>query len=401
MNVDARTRRLLALTTVPKLGPVRIARLIAGLGDVESVLHASEAQLARVRGIGPGLSRTIARNLRDADRLADQELARLEACDAEPIAIGEDRYPALLAPLRDAPIILTARGTAATEHDLRAVAIVGSRRCSAYGIEQSERFAGVFARAGYIVVSGGARGIDAAAHRGALRQGGRTVAVLGCGLARCYPPEHRELFDRIAAEGGAVMSELPADTPPNADNFPARNRIISGMSLGVLVVEAGERSGALITARMAVEDHGREVFAIPGRIDAPASRGTNALLRDAGAALVTSPEEVVELLDDAAGVARRGLGSGHLSDEAASLFSAPERDAPESSTPHPGPSPQASTAPADPDHDEVLRALTGPTTLEALSVQTGLAPATLRARLTMLEIAGRVQRSGDLVLPRR
>lgn len=396
MTADARTRRLLALTTVPGLGPIRIGSLISGLGSVGAVLDASEAQLARVRGIGPKIAGTVARALRDADALAQDELDRLHACGAEPVAIGDERYPALLEPVRDAPIILTARGTIRTQGDTRAVAIVGSRRCSAYGIEQAERFAGVFARAGYVVVSGGARGIDAAAHRGALRHGGRTIAVLGCGLARCYPPEHADLFDRIADEGGAVLSELPALTPPDAQNFPARNRIISGMSLGVLVVEAGERSGALITARVAVEEQGREVFAIPGRIDAPASLGTNRLLRDHAAALVTCPEEVVELLDDAAGVARRGLGAGLLDDRAAALFETP-------AAPSPTGRDAGGADPGEPldDPDGVLAALDGPTTLEALSVRCGLEPAALRARLTMLEIAGRVRRSGDLITPRR
>lgn len=394
MTIDERTRRLLALTLVPGLGPVRIAALLDAFGGPDALLIASETQLARVRGIGPKTASAIVATLGDADARVNQELEALATCGGEAVAIGDHRYPALLAPVRDAPPILTFRGTAHTQDDLRAVAIVGSRRCSAYGIEQAERFAGVFARAGYVVVSGGARGIDAAAHRGALRHGGRTVAVLGCGLARCYPPEHTELFDRVAGEGGAIASELPAGTPPDAQNFPARNRIISGMSLGVLVVEAGDRSGALITARVAVEDQGRDVFAIPGRIDAAASNGTNRLIASGGAALVTSPEEVVELLDDAAGVARRGVGSGHLSGnidgDAPRLFGG--ETSPEDNTP------RQSDAQAEPDN--VLAALDEPMTVEMLSVRTGLDPSALRAKLTVLEIGGRVTRSGEIVARR-
>ena len=199
-------------------------------------------------------------------------------------------YPAALGRICDPPGVLFCQGKLEPRDEL-AVAVVGSRRCTVYGRQQAERLAGVLARAGLTIVSGLARGIDAAAHRGALEAGGRTIAVLGTGLANIYPPEHAELAAAIA-RNGAVLSEVPLDTAPLPGLFPQRNRIIAGLSMGVVVVEASRNSGALHTVRHALEQ-GREVFAVPGRIDSLASEGCHDILRD-GATLVRHADDILQ-----------------------------------------------------------------------------------------------------------
>jgi DNA processing protein len=305
----------------------------------------------------------------------------------------------LLAEFEDSPPILYVRGTIeGSTRDRYPVAIVGSRHCTTYGMEQAERFGSVLAQAGLTIVSGGARGIDTAAHRGAVKSGGRTIAVLGCGLAHCYPPENKELFDRIVGStggvensgGGAIVSELPLSTPPTAENFPARNRIISALSLGVIVIEAGVGSGALITARQATEEHGREVMALPGRIDSEASRGSNELLKSGGAAIVTEPGDVLSLLESPA---RHTFGGTHESryvphEARATLFDA--QAANDSTT---APAVQDSNEPPS-DATRILAALVEPRTFEELGRLTNLEPGALRTRLTMLEIERRVVREG-------
>lgn len=208
------------------------------------------------------------------------------------IALGDERYPELLRTIPDPPPVLYCDGSVEPQ-DRQAVAIVGSRRATPYGLRVTDALAGELSRLGFTIVSGFARGIDAAAHRAALAAGGRTIAVLGCGLDVLYPPEHARLWEEIAG-GGAMLTEFAPGTPPRATNFPRRNRIISGLSLGVVVVEAVEDSGSLITARLALEQ-GREVFAVPGPIDAPTSRGSHGLLKQ-GAKLVETVDDIVEEL---------------------------------------------------------------------------------------------------------
>ncbi|MBI3809000.1 MAG: DNA-protecting protein DprA [Nitrospirae bacterium] len=208
------------------------------------------------------------------------------------VAIADDGYPAWLRAIADPPAVLYCDGQI-EPRDRQAIAIVGARQATPYGLRATETLARELSGAGFTIVSGLARGIDAAAHRAALEAGGRTIAVLGCGLDVTYPPEHGRLREEIAGSG-AVLTEFAPGTPPWASNFPRRNRIISGLSLGVVVVEAAEDSGSLITARLALEQ-GREVFAVPGSIDAPLSRGPHGLLKQ-GAKLVETVDDIVEEL---------------------------------------------------------------------------------------------------------
>ncbi len=226
----------------------------------------------------------------------DEEIARCKAIGVTLICPDDEVYPALLKEIPDPPAVLYLKGDL-QPRDLNAVAIVGSRKCSFYGREQAERFAALLAGAGFTVISGGARGIDSSAHRGAMSHPqGRTIAVLGSGIDIPYPPENAPLFEEIAKSGrGAVLSEYPLGSPPMKENFPRRNRIVSGLSRGVLVIEADVKSGALITARQAVDDHARTVFALPGRVDNALSEGPHQLIRD-GAVLTTKLEDIVENL---------------------------------------------------------------------------------------------------------
>src|SRR4051794_6559695 len=283
----------LQLALTDGIGPVLQMRLIEACGgDVAAACAANASTLRNVDGIGTGKASKIAESLKRSADQVQAELAKAGDAGVRLICIEDESYPALLKEIPDPPAVLYVRGTF-EPRDLNAVAIVGSRKCSFYGREQAERFGALLASAAITVVSGGARGIDSAAHRGAMsHERGRTVAVLGSGVDVAYPPENAALFDQIATRG-AVVSEYPLGTPPIAENFPRRNRIVSGMTRGVLVIEADERSGALITARQACDDHGRPVFAIPGRVDNKLSIGPHKLIRD-GATLVTGLEDILE-----------------------------------------------------------------------------------------------------------
>ncbi len=285
-------RHWLQLSLTNGIGPILARRLIEVAGSVEAACIADISLLRKVEGIGSAKSSTLVQSLRKAAAEADAELQRAHRAGASIICHDDETYPILLRSIPDPPLVLYVRGSL-EPRDLNAVAIVGSRKCSFYGREQAERFGALLAGAGVTMISGGARGIDSAAHRGAMSPAqGRTIAVLGCGVNITYPPENAALFEQIAARG-AVISEYPIDTPPVAENFPRRNRIVSGMSRGVLVIEADERSGALITARQAGDDHGRPVFALPGRVDNKMSIGPHLLIRD-GATLVTKLEDILE-----------------------------------------------------------------------------------------------------------
>lgn len=281
---------VLRLSLVSGVGPRLRQALLARFGSPEAILRAPPAQLCEVPGIGRKLSLRIAAALEEID--VAQELAVCRQHYIALVPLEADAYPRSLREIPDPPGLLFVRGEIAPQ-DALGVAIVGSRHATHYGLAQAERLAASLARAGLTIISGLARGIDAAAHRGALAAGGRTLAVLGGGLVDIYPPEHAELAKEVAAQG-AVITETPVRAAPVAGSFPQRNRIISGMSLGVIVVEAAVHSGALITARHAMEQ-GREVFAVPGRVDNRMSHGCHRLIRD-GAKLVESADDVLEEL---------------------------------------------------------------------------------------------------------
>lgn len=276
-----------------QVGPITFGRLIERFGSAQAALGAGVRQLESVEGIGPATAETIARSRDRADVACEVALAARH--DVRIICRDDEEFPAPLRHIPDPPICLYVRGRLQPT-DALAIAVVGSRRSTLYGREQAYRFGYQLAQRGMTVVSGLARGIDGESHKGALAAGGRTLAVLGNGLASVYPPEHRELADRVAA-GGALISELPMTTPPDTGNFLPRNRLIAGLSLGVLVVEAARRSGALSTAARASE-YNREVFAVPGRVDSDYSVGTNALIRDQHAKLVTSADDILDELGE-------------------------------------------------------------------------------------------------------
>ena len=285
-------RDWLQLSLTDGLGPILTRRIVDAAGGAEAACRADVGLLNNVDGIGLAKSHKIAQALREAGRQVDSELDQAATRLLRLICPDDEDFPPLLRSIPDPPTVLYLWG-GFEPRDLNAVAIVGSRRCSIYGREQAERFGSLLAGAGITVVSGGARGTDSAAHRGALAHPqGRTIAVLGSGLDVLYPPENQPLFQQIA-ERGAVISEFPLGTPPNRENFPRRNRIVSGLSRGVMVVEADEKSGALITARQACDDHGRPVFAMPGRVDNPLSAGPHQLIRD-GAVLVAKLEDILD-----------------------------------------------------------------------------------------------------------
>ena len=278
-----------ALKSVPLVGNVTFRRLLERFDTPQQALQAPESELARVRGINAAVVASIRSH--DYREFAESECAAVERGGVKVVNFLAAEYPKVLLEIPDPPPYLYVKGEPAGLEP--AIAIVGSRRASTYGLLTTGKLAGELAAHGITVVSGMARGVDTAAHRGALAGGGRSIGVLGCGIDVVYPPENRRLFEEMAARG-ALYSEFPMGTLPLAENFPRRNRIISGISRGVLVVEAVENSGSLITAQYAL-DQGREVFAVPGNINYSSSRGTNRLIKQ-GAKLVEGVEDILEEL---------------------------------------------------------------------------------------------------------
>jgi DNA processing protein len=305
---SADIEKWLKLIRAEGVGPAIFGRLIKHFGSADRALGASVSELAKIDGIGFKTAERIASTRDKFDAAGEVESA--QKLGVWIVHFDDERYPPVLKRIYDPPPVLYIKGTLAREDNL-AISIVGSRHCSLYGQEQASRFAHFLASAGFTVCSGMARGIDTAAHQGALSAGGRTIAVQGCGLANVFPPENAKLFELIA-ESGACISELPLRYEPLAVNFPPRNRIIAGLSLGTIVVEAAPRSGALITAKAAL-DYNREVMAVPGKIDSPLSKGAHQLIKE-GATLIESVEDVMQAL-------------GHIGEQLASHVSAAAAEA--------------------------------------------------------------------------
>ena len=368
---DATMRLLLA----DGLGPVTLRRLREHFGSDEQIVAASTTELQQIKGIGKESSQHLRRAIDQSK--PEEERAAMRAANAQIVVSGDRDYPALLASIPDPPGALWIQGTL-SEADRLSIAVVGSRKCTAYGREQAARFSMLLAQAGLTIVSGGAMGIDSEAHRGALRVGGRTIVVCGCGLSTAYPAEHKDLFDKIVESGGAVISEYPMNVPPLATNFPRRNRIISGLSLGVLVIEAAMRSGALITARLAAEEHHREAMALPGRVDSPASAGCLKALKEGWAALVTDHADVLNQLDAASHLVRGALeAAGHeKATSAATLFDGHLTDG------------QRRIVDALIEANDALL-------LDHIAARTQLPMSQIVADVTLLQIRGRVKKEWD------
>ena len=360
----AQLRDLIRLNLVPGVGPKTFRTLLEAFGSADRILNAPESSLREVPGVGAKLAGKIAGARREVDAEAELDLCR--RAGVTPLAHGSAAYPAPLAEIPDPPALLYVKGTIEPV-DRLAVAIVGSRKCTPYGLRIAERLATSLARVGLTVVSGLARGIDAAAHRGALAGGGRTLAVLANGLGQVYPPEHDRLADEVAA-AGALVAESPMRQEPLAGLFPQRNRIISGLSLGVVVIEATPRSGSLSTARHATEQN-REVFAVPGPVDSLPSRGCHALIRD-GARLVETVDDILEELGPMVGQLRR-----------------PEPEAPAAVAPI---APEVVLSEAE--RQIVSRLGDRPMAVDELIAQSGLNASQVMATLSLLEMRRLVRR---------
>ncbi|CAN5595295.1 DNA-processing protein DprA [soil metagenome] len=278
----------ISLNMTPQIGPRAATKLLERFGSAESVFHATRSELESLRLRAESIESILKREFHEK---AWEEFENVKNLGGDVLVLDDGSYPQLLREIDDPPITLYVKGDWQACFDAPCVAVVGSRRCSTYGANASEMLTRDLAANGICVVSGLARGIDTAAHRGAIDGKGKTIAVLGTGIDAVYPKENAKLVNEILASGGAVVSQFPLETPPIPENFPYRNRIISGLSLGVLIVEASERSGSLITARLAMEQN-REVLAVPGNITSKNSFGTNYLIKS-GAKLVQQWQDVV------------------------------------------------------------------------------------------------------------
>src|SRR5471030_1987530 len=293
-----------ALNMIEHVGPVRARLLLEHFGDAPKILAASKSELLRIRNIGEETAEAISSWEKSVDLAG--ELKRISEFGCHVLISADEHYPALLREIYDPPLVLYIKGEL-TAKDKNSVAMVGSRMTTHYGIETARKLAYQLAYTGVTVVSGGARGIDTAAHQGALSGKGRTIAVLGTGINLVFPPENAEFFERIASNG-AVITQFPFNRPADKQSFPIRNRIVAGMTFGTVVVEANLTSGALITANMAVEA-GRQIFAVPGRIDSPRSKGCHELIKK-GAKLCEGAEDILSEFEYLFPASNRPPGAG-------------------------------------------------------------------------------------------
>lgn len=358
----------LSLNMTPFVGPRVATQLLERFGSPDAVFGATRAELESMHLRNESVESIIGREFHGR---AERELERVRAIGGDVLTLDDGNYPALLREISDPPIVLYVLGNWRECFDAPCIGVVGSRRCSTYGENAAEMLARDLGSAGVTIVSGLARGIDTAAHRGTVAVSGRTVAVLGTGIDGTYPRENSKLSREIVESGGALASQFPLGTPPLRDNFPYRNRIISGLSLGVLLVEATERSGSLITARLAMEQN-REVMAVPGNITSRNSVGTNYLIKS-GAKLVQHWQDVV----------------AELPAEVAASLLPPLTDA---HSPRDDARGDGST-PTDKGSRDVLCALSpdSQTSLDELVEQTGLGISELTAILVRLELAEKVR----------
>ena len=359
----------LALALIPGLGPKLTAALLERFGSAAAARRATAAQLRSIPHIGEILAESFATALQTVDVKSERE--RLAKHGVRPVPLGDPAYPSPLAAVNCPPPLLYFRGEW-TPADVGGIAIVGSRSCTSYGKKMADQIARGLVRAGLTVVSGLARGIDGAAHRATLEAGGRTIAVLAGGLSEIYPPEHTELAEANAKQG-ALVSETPMTVAPQPGMFPARNRVISGLTRATIVIEANARSGALITARHAGEQ-GREVYAVPGNVDSVASAGCLELIRN-GARLIRG---VDDLLEDLKGIAQPVPEEPRKPKPA--LFETAEA----------APAPVA--PPLDPSHRAIWDMLTEKRHADELSRGTGIPVSDLSRALTLLEMKKLVRR---------
>ncbi len=363
MTDDRRIIEWLTLSLTPGLGSAACRQLVGHFGSPGRALAASRDELDQIAGLRRPARQAVGQH--EWRQAAQTTWEKTQAAGQSLICWDDPAYPAQLRTIHDPPVLLYVKGnTAALSQP--ALAVVGARAATTYGRQMAERFAGDLARRGFTVVSGMALGIDSAAHAGALAAGGQTLAVLGCGLDIVYPASNRRLYDRIAATG-ALVSEYPPGTPPDGFRFPARNRIISGLSLGVIVIEAARHSGSLITAHLAL-DQGREVFAMPGRIDSGKSEGSHRLLQE-GAKLIHS---VADILEELPQTLARPAG---------------DKSAPDAAVP-----PEPATPLLEPEARTVLAALDAyPQSIDAIIVATAMPAAVVAEKLLLLELNGLVE----------